>query len=152
MRDDAKGVSVAMRDREHTINKPEGVFRILGLGDSYLWGQGVKREEICLTKLEPLLQDAVPGKQIETINTGVSALNTSAELAVLRGAGLSYDPDLVIVHYALNDVELDVFRPGRKIEFYVDYTNIHTSADWLSSLSCRYVDECIASFNEESPG
>lgn len=160
--------SVGWRDHEHTLDKPDGVFRILGLGDSYLWGQGVKREDICLSKLEGLLENAVPGKRIETINAGLSALNTTAELALLRGAGLAYDPDLVIVHFVLNDVELDVFRPGKKIEFYVDYTNIYNSTDWLSSVSYlwswgrqrivnsarsrRYVDECIAGFTEDSPG
>jgi hypothetical protein len=34
----------------------ELAFRILGLGDSYLVGQGVRRQDICLSKLEVLLQ------------------------------------------------------------------------------------------------
>ncbi len=102
--------SVGWRDREHSLEKPSSVFRILGLGDSYLWGQGVKRNDVCLAKLSRILQDTIPDKDVETINAGVSAFNTENQFDQLKNVGLAYNPDLVILHFVLNDVEQDVYR------------------------------------------
>ena len=46
------------RDTEHTLAKPPNTYRILGLGDSYLFGQGVRFEDICLARrsLRPTLR------------------------------------------------------------------------------------------------
>ena len=159
--------SIGWRDVEHTLDKPVGVFRILGLGDSYLWGQGVKREDICLTKLADHLRESGP-EAIETINAGLTAFNTENQRDQLIAKGLAFDPDLVIVHYVLNDVEQDLFRNAPKIDFFRDYTSIYQSTDRLSNFSYlwswsryrilkhlqanRYIQDCAESFRPDSTG
>jgi hypothetical protein len=69
--------SVGWRDTEHALEKPAQTYRVLGLGDSYLYGQGVRFSDICLTRLQQLLQAASPpGITVETINTGISGFNS----------------------------------------------------------------------------
>ena len=121
--------SVGWRDVEHDQKKPAGTRRILGLGDSYLWGQGVQREDICLTRLGEML-DA------ETINTAMSNRDTVHERNVLVHRGLAYDPDRVIVHFVPNDVDPAVQRYGSpRIDFYDNYTAHLQSRDRLSRWS-----------------
>lgn len=116
--------SEGWRDEEHEIKKPSGTFRILGLGDSYLWGEGVKRADICLTKLGPLLSDAAEGLTIETINTGYPGLDTITERNVFYFYGRRYDPDLVILFFVPNDVVTE-WHPGPKVEFFREYHTIY---------------------------
>jgi len=44
--------SVGFRDGEHAQEKADGVFRILGLGDSFTYGVAAKLEETYLYLLE----------------------------------------------------------------------------------------------------
>ena len=160
--------SMGWRDVEHSVQKPLGVFRILGLGDSYLFGQGVRREDIALTKIGIRLQEGLDIGRVETINTGTSGTNTSDQLATLREAGLSYDPDLVILFYVPNDVEIDLYDNRQKVEFFRDYTSIYQRPDRLSEFSKlwgwarqrfqqlytarKHVRDSVAAFSAESPG
>lgn len=156
------------RDREHAAEKPTETFRILGLGDSYLFGQGVKYEDVCLTQLGKLLQSDLGDRQVETINTGLQALNTAQERDILEKHGLQYDPDLVILHFVLNDVERrkDLFQTGPKVEFTEEYVKIYQSPGSLSKFSYfggwakqqwqrywlgeSYIRECVQSFTDDS--
>ena len=157
--------SVGWRDVEHTIEKPSGTYRILGLGDSYLWGQGVRQPDICLTKLGAILQkEAPPGVRVETINSGQSAFNALDERNSLLARGLLYDPDLVVLHFVPNDVEPDILQRGPKVELFTDYLAVYMKPDWLSRRSrfwawtkqrClrainsrAYVAQSLASFRE----
>ena len=124
--------SVGWRDSEHTLEKPTDVYRILGVGDSYLYGQGVRHEDVCLTKLTGLLKETLEPKTIETINTGASGSNTVRQFQMLSTIGLAYDPDLVIVHFVLNDISPVGQVP--QVKFYKDYTNIYQTSDWF----CEY--------------
>ncbi len=160
--------SAGFRDSEHTIAKPADTVRILGLGDSYLWGQGVRGEDVVLARLGRELGGLSEGRRVETINTGFSGANTVFERDLLNARGLDYDPDLAIVHFVLNDVEDDVDRPGPRIEFFDNYTTLYLSPDALSAWSnlwgwarqrClvswrarRYLRHCVATFREDSPG
>jgi lysophospholipase L1-like esterase len=160
--------SIGWRDIEHAIKKTPGTFRILGLGDSFLWGQGVKQNDICLSQLPGLLKDSLPDKTIETINAGISGMNTEHELNQLKVNGLQYEPDLVIVHFVLNDVETDQHPREHNIEFVREYEDTYNEYDKLSSISYawswirqrtintyrahRYIKDSLADFNDKSPG
>ncbi len=96
--------SRGFRDGEHALVKPQGVFRIVLLGDSIAEGWGVERtEDIFPFVLGRYLGDQ--GRRAEVINLAVSGYNTRQEVEMLRLRGLAYHPDLVLVAYCLNDNE-----------------------------------------------
>jgi lysophospholipase L1-like esterase len=90
-------------DGEHSWEKPPGVFRILGLGDSFMFGWGVSLEESFLKKLEGNLE-SLTGLNIETINSGVPQWNLNHYYAYFREIGVRYSPDIVVLSCFFNDV------------------------------------------------
>ncbi len=96
--------SLGYRDREHSVAKPPGVYRIVVLGDSIAAGLHVERnEDIFPPILERLLDDH--GLHAEVINLAVSGYNTQQEVETLEEKGLQYHPDLVILAYTMSSRE-----------------------------------------------
>lgn len=98
------GVSnrLGFRDVEHAVAKPEGVFRILVLGDSIAVGQGVRLYENTFPARVERELDAA-GLETELLNFAVSGYNTQQEVETLADKGLVYRPDLVLLSYCQND-------------------------------------------------
>mgnify|MGYP002630805702 CR=1 FL=1 len=158
--------SAGWRDQEHDVVKEEGTLRILGLGDSYLWGQGVHQGDRVLDLLQGSLGAHDPSRRVETINTARPGVNTFWQASTLQARGLAYDPDLVILFFVLNDVEQNVRGPVAMVEFLTDYRNLYQQHDRLSAHSQlwgwarqrylttararQYVTDCVASFHEHS--
>jgi hypothetical protein len=96
--------SAGMRDREHSVQKPPGVFRVLLLGDSFMEALQVPFDSSFPALLERgLAQQA--GKRVEVVSAGVSGWGTDDELRYLTQYGLQYRPDLVLVAMTLhNDI------------------------------------------------
>jgi len=92
------------RDREYVRPKPAGTYRILVLGDSFTWGIGLRLQETIPKVLESLLRDATELK-VEVVNGSQPGHNTVEELEQLQRAGLSYEPDMVLLIYNLNDIK-----------------------------------------------
>lgn len=132
---DHKLNSVGWRDVEHSISKPAGTFRILGLGDSYLYGQGVKADDRCLDLLPSKLKSTWPETKFETINSGQPSYNTGQELQSLQRCGWRYSPDLVILHFVPNDIEPNIYTDKPKVEFFTEYSSGFLGTDWLSQHS-----------------
>lgn len=105
--------------------KRDGVVRIVGLGDSVMFGWGVGEGDTYLESLAARLEDAVPQLDWEVINTAVPGYNTAMEVAVLEAKGLAYDPDLVIINFVGNDFELPNFIPIEQ-----DYLSVRRSFLW----------------------
>lgn len=97
--------SKGLRDGEYAVPKPAGVTRILVLGDSVAFGDGVKVEEAFGDRLEAMLNDASHRRRYEVLNAGIRGYNTVQQAVLLREIGLAYDPDVVLVAYVLNDAE-----------------------------------------------
>lgn len=91
-----------LRDRLFRIPKPDGVFRILVLGDSVTYGTEVAQEHTYPKQLEDLLRKK--GFQVEVINAGVKAYTPFNEYFFLQERGLEFHPDLVLIGFCLNDV------------------------------------------------
>jgi len=97
--------SLGLRDEEHALQKPAGVFRILGLGDSFTYGTGAHFEESYLYLLEQSL-NARPGPhpRVEIIKAGVPRFFPEPERMLLESLGRKFEPDLIIVGFLPNDV------------------------------------------------
>jgi hypothetical protein len=100
---------LGFRGPSHARVKPENVVRILGLGDSVMFGWGVEQHETYLALLAERLNTRHPNTNWQVVNTAVPGYNTSMEAAVLRSRGLAFSPDLVIVGYVPNDLDLPNF-------------------------------------------
>lgn len=97
--------SFGFRDVEHTLTKPQGVFRILALGDSFTYGSGVSLEESFPYRLEAELNSRNGDHpHIEIIKAGIPRYFPEAERILLEHYGVSYSPDLVLVGFVPNDV------------------------------------------------
>jgi lysophospholipase L1-like esterase len=95
------------RDRETTLYKPDGVYRIAVLGDSYSEAMQVEREQAYWWLLPGRLASCgfQPGKRIEVLNFGVSGYGTAQEYVMLESQAIRYRPDLVLLQFTNgNDV------------------------------------------------
>lgn len=102
--------SHGLRDREYAREKDEGTCRIVGLGDSVMFGWGVGQDESYLEVLERRLgTDGPKSCRFEVLNFAVPGYNTAMEVAVFEHKALAYDPDLVVLHFVSNDLRLPHF-------------------------------------------
>ena len=98
--------SHGLRDLPRSVAKPEGVRRILLLGDSVVEGIIYVDDESTLSRqLEQLYSKG----ETEVLNFGTSGYCTLAEVELLRTKGLGFAPDVVVVIFVINDY--DNFNP-----------------------------------------
>ena len=97
--------SFGFRDVEHTLRKDKGVFRILGLGDSFTYGIGAEIEQTYLFVLETMLNDISPERdKVEIVKAGIPRYYPHAQRILLEHYGRHYSPDLIIIGFVPNDV------------------------------------------------
>ena len=105
-----QGVEVRFNEhglRDNTIQpKSRSEYRILVLGDSLTFGWGVAQGEIFTLRLQQMLA-AKLRRPIRVVNTGVGSYNTVQQYTYLEKEGLSLDPDLVLLVYVSNDIEIN---------------------------------------------
>lgn len=90
--------SNGMHDRERSPDKPDGVFRILMLGDSFVEAQQVALPETSRHILEETLNElAPPGRQVEVMAGAIRGWGPAQQLLYFRTIGRAYRPDLVLV-------------------------------------------------------
>jgi len=91
--------SAGFRGPEVSVGKNSSKYRVLVLGDSFVWGYGVEQAEIFTARMQSLC----PG--LDVVNFGVSGYSTDQELLLFRNRGLAYQPDMVLLLVAANDYE-----------------------------------------------
>jgi lysophospholipase L1-like esterase len=109
------------RGRVSTARRPEpGTTRVIGVGDSVMWGTGVDQEDSFLGRLADQLEAARPG-EFEVINAGVVGYSTLQEAVFLEQRLLEFSPDVVVVNFCANDMlpTEDPFGSARRM--VVDY-------------------------------
>ena len=109
-----KTSSRGWREQEIPLAKPPGTRRILGIGDSIMFGWGVEEGERYMDQLEAKLNAGFPQARWETIVTAVPGYNLMSEVELLERVGLAYDPDLIVYGFCGNDVRLPNFVQSRK--------------------------------------
>lgn len=112
--------SMGFRDVEHSFNKPDNTFRILGIGDSFTLGFGAKFEESYLFRLEKKLNAISDNKKnVEIIKAGIGRYYPELERIFLEHYGVKYEPDLIIVGFVPNDIN-DTFMGMETITVQAD--------------------------------
>jgi lysophospholipase L1-like esterase len=103
--------SAGFADKERSLEKPRGTFRIAVIGDSIAFGWGVAPEDRYSNLLERFLNEtATSGTRYEVLNFAVPGYNTVMEAALLKDKALRYDPDALVLGYcADNDTSLPNF-------------------------------------------
>lgn len=87
----------------HPATKPAGTVRVLLLGDSFTFGQGVEYVETWPVRVEREL--ARRGlAHVELVKAGMQGADTRSELVLLRRLLPQYRPDVVVVGFLINDL------------------------------------------------
>jgi hypothetical protein len=115
------------RDDEVELGKPDGVFRILVLGDSFAIGANVEQDQAFPQLLEKQLAEGISAgitSRIEVVNAAVGGWAPYHYARYFEHYGIEYQPDLVLVaffvgndtyawHAAFNDLKTAV--QGRRV-------------------------------------
>lgn len=142
-----------MRERECSLINIEGTFRIVGLGDSVMFGWGVREEDLYLKALEQKLNEHTAEfhaqgqgrrRRFETLNFAVPGYNTAMEVATFEHKASAFRPDLVLVHFVNNDLDVPFFMTLSKKPF-----SLHTSFLW-DFISSRWKQ--LSSTHSETEG
>lgn len=106
-------------DGEHKINKDEGIYRIILLGDSFVASLQTNKDQTIAKRLEQSLNQKYPDKKFEVIPIGLGDTGQAVQYLALKKIGLKYSPDLVIQMFlTANDLknnspvlQKDIYRP-----------------------------------------
>jgi GDSL-like Lipase/Acylhydrolase family len=93
-----------LRGPEVAERPAPGVHRVLALGDSATFGEGLAEDDSFPAQLARELS-ARSGEPYEVLNSGVQGYNTENELAFFRTRGLALEPETVVVGFNLNDFD-----------------------------------------------
>lgn len=105
-------------DDEFFLNKTNQTLRIAVLGDSYMEGLQVEKNESFSSLLEEELKEG-GNRNIEVYNFGISDFGTAQEYEVLLNYALQYKPDIILLGFHTgtdfidNSFSLkgDIYRP-----------------------------------------
>jgi hypothetical protein len=101
--------SQGLHDYEYSRRKDPGTFRIVGVGDSSLFGWGVPFEDSGLKVLERRLNETFRAQKFEVIDFAVPGYNTAMEAETFVKKCLEYAPDLVLLNFNTNDYDVPNF-------------------------------------------
>jgi len=93
--------AAGLRD-DQPVEKPDGVMRVMMLGDSFVQGYTVDRDDLFVDQLEGWWSSEE--RRVEVINAGTEAYSTDQEALWFREHGKAYQPDVVVLFPYLNDI------------------------------------------------
>lgn len=99
--------SHGFRTDEYTTARPPDTFRVVILGDSLTWGQGVPVEDAFPAVLEDLLAERIApaGLEVEVLAVGVCGARLVDHVVRLHAHVARLEPDLLVLQHFSNDVE-----------------------------------------------
>lgn len=121
--------SLGYREREFSVAKPAGTYRIAIVGDSFTFGNGIDAND----RLSALLQSGL-GEGFEVLNFGMPGNNTLENAHTISNPVRRVQPDFVLVQWFINDAETG----GRGRPDYrplLPYQGLHA---WLQHDSALY--------------
>ncbi len=123
--------SLGLRDREFALKKTDNVFRILLVGDSFTFGQGVPLKLTLPKQLESKLNDLLTDS-VEVVNFGVCGFNTFQEMMYVTRHGLALNPDMILPVWVHHDHDLNGYSYSDFEQFILNGTvTVSDSADEL---------------------
>ena len=105
--------SLSYRNDEFSLDKPDGVYRIVTLGGSSTYDVRIEdNANTFAAQLEKLLKEEYGYQNVQVINAGVPGYNSWEILVNLEFRVLDLDPDLVIIYEGTNDVHARLVEPS----------------------------------------
>jgi lysophospholipase L1-like esterase len=86
-------------DDHHAVAKPEGIKRLLFLGDSFTAGIGIPKKN----RFTDLIKERL-STGYEVLNMAIWGYSTDQELLALEEKGLKYNPDIVVLCMFVDDL------------------------------------------------
>jgi len=109
-------------DYERKKEKPDSVFRIAVIGDSYIWGDGLPFDKVWSHKLGRKISEKF--KNIEVLSWGKNGWSTLDEYNFFIEHGYKYHINLMLFGFVHNDTDMGDFK--------------HLSPLWYKRLSFMY--------------
>jgi len=122
--------SMGFRGRQFDPVKPDGVYRIAAVGDSFTFGNGIRQDD----RYSELLQSNLPS-HFEVLNFGVAGANTPEHRALVQRLLNEVHPDFIILQWYVNDVEDDDSAERPRFRNLMGYRPLH---NWLNDASALY--------------
>ena len=105
--------SLGYRNKEISLHKPQGVYRIAVLGGSTAYTLKVEDNEKTFTaQLKKVLANTYGYENIEVINAAVGGYNSWESLMNLEFRVLDIEPDMVIIYQGSDDVHARLVSPA----------------------------------------
>ncbi len=96
--------NLGFRGPDISGEKPENVYRIICLGDSCTFGEGLGGDTVPYPRiLENILNESARGVRFEVVNAGVPGYNTIDGFYWIRDELMTLSPDLVTILFGWND-------------------------------------------------
>lgn len=95
--------------RDYAYARTPNSVRIVGVGDSGMFGWSMEQGEDYLAVLEANLNEREDGVLYEVLNLAVPGCNTYQEVEMLRSKGIAFDPDVVVLGWNENDFDFPFF-------------------------------------------
>ncbi len=118
---------------EYRLPEKQGIYlaydedkdvKILGLGDSFAWGQGVRYDDLYLTRLETLLSEENKKVDYQVLNSGKKGHNVKSVMQEFLEKTKNRSFNIIIYGFVLND-----FTRDNLCEDLIDYNNCGTDSN-----------------------
>jgi len=99
--------NAGMRSRDQYTTKAKDKYRIICLGDSFVFGHDVNEDDRLGNQIEKILEEldaTVNGKRVEVYSVGVPSWTSVNEATYLSSRMSDYEPDLVFALMLYNDI------------------------------------------------
>ena len=145
--DPGKGVNRdGVRDRNHMLDNPQNLPRIVFLGDSVTFGYYMPRAASYPAILEQLLTER--GKPAEVFNVALPGWSTRQQRIAYREIVRKYQPDHVVIGFCLNDVaemQNNLSKPSPIITFAYERSNLVRAVLRVQHWEIHQVEELFVS-------
>ncbi len=129
--------SLGFRGAEIPYDKPDDVYRVMLVGDSFIEAREVTYEDTVYARLSDLLADAQTpdGKRIEVFGVGATGWGTLQAYLYYHVEGYRFEPDLIMHFFVINDVadnHPQQFYHDRGLDFVVTEDAVQLLRDGIA--------------------